>query len=54
MCPVEFFVGRAIGLDDAFGQQIQYPFIVRLRHVGGEQVVEAPIFADDNKDMLDR
>jgi hypothetical protein len=54
MRPVEILVGRAIGLDDVFGQQAQHPLIARLRHVGGEQVIEAAIFADDNDDMLDR
>src|SRR6202040_1300616 len=54
MRPVEIFVRRAVGLDDVFGQQVQHPFIARLRRVGSEQVVKAAIFADDNDDMLDR
>jgi Oxidoreductase family, C-terminal alpha/beta domain len=54
MRAIEIFVGRAVGLDDVFGQQVQHPLVVRLRPVGGEQVIKAAIFADDDDDMLDR
>src|SRR5690349_9510725 len=45
---------RAIRVDDAFGEKIANSFSAILRHVGGEDVIEAAIFTDDDDDMLNR
>ena len=45
---------RAMGIDDAFRQQVQYPLVSTYRHVSGEKMIEAAIFANDDDDVLDR
>ena len=40
--------------DDAFGEQVVNGLPGRLRHVGGEHVIEAAVLADDDDDVLDR
>src|SRR5262249_3938650 len=43
---------RAIGFDDALGEQIAHPFIA-LGDIGCEQMIEAAVLADDDDDVLD-
>src|SRR5260221_9437 len=45
---------RAIRVDDAFGEKIENSFSAMLGHVGGEDVIEAAIFTNDDDDMLNR
>ena len=52
MCFGEIGTRRSIGVDDALRQQIQY--LGSPRHVGGEEVIEAPVLSDDDDDVLDR
>src|SRR5262249_21756234 len=44
----------AIGIDDALGQQVQHLLVPAFWYVGGEQVIEAAVLADDDDDVLDR
>src|ERR1700682_4838876 len=44
---------RAVGIDDAFAQQI-VDGLACFRLVGTEQVVKGVVLADDDDDMLDR
>ncbi len=44
----------AVELDDALGEQVEDFFLGPFRHIGGEHVVEAAVFADDDDDVLDR
>jgi hypothetical protein len=44
---------RAIGIDDAFGQKVEHPLVPALRLVGCEEVIEAPVLADDDDNVLD-
>ena len=45
---------RAIGIDDAFGQEIQHLLSLVFWHISGEEVIEAAILADDDDNVLDR
>src|SRR5262249_48299093 len=45
---------RAVGLDDALRQQVQRLLVPAGRHVGGEDMIEAAVLADDDDDVLDR
>src|SRR5216110_535910 len=45
---------RAIRVNDAFGEKIANSFSRMLWHVGGENVIEAAIFTNDDDDMLNR
>src|SRR5438876_11994009 len=45
---------RAIRVDDAFGEKIANSVSAMLGHVGGEDVIESPIFTNDDDDMLNR
>jgi hypothetical protein len=50
-CQFEVGPGRAVGLDDAFREQIRDAAV--LRHERREEMIEAAILADDHDDVLD-
>ena len=43
-----------VELDDALGEQVVDALAGPVRHVSGEHVIEAAVFADDDDDVLDR
>jgi hypothetical protein len=43
----------SFGRDDPFGKKVPHS-LAPARHVGGEEVVEAPVLADDDDHMFDR
>ena len=45
--------GRSISLHDALGKQIP-DGLALLWHIGGEDVIKAAVFADDDDDVFDR
>src|SRR5215469_10152738 len=48
----EIWTGGSVSVDDPFGQEVLYTFILVPRHVGGEKVIETAIFTDDDDDVL--
>src|SRR6202047_1401793 len=50
----EIFPRRPIGVDNAFGQQVQYSLVPVFRQIGGVEVIEAAILPDNDEDVLDR
>jgi hypothetical protein len=54
MRQAEIRTRRAVRLDDLLGQQVRHLLVRVLRHIGGEQMIEAAVFADDDDDVLDR
>src|SRR5437899_2442201 len=45
---------RAIRVDDTIGEKVANSFSTILGHVGGEDVIEAVIFTNNDDDMLNR
>jgi hypothetical protein len=45
---------RAVGVDDAFGQEVAHCLVFVVRLIGREQMIETAILADDDDDVLDR
>ncbi len=54
MCLRKISARRAVGVDNSLRQQVMDLFFLVLRNVGGEEMIEAAIFADDDDDVFDR